>query len=44
MLSVSDGRSPMARLLADFRLSDRELPSDLRLLIEGKIKEYGRLA
>jgi hypothetical protein len=41
MLTESDGRSHMARLLASFTSSDEGLPSNLRMLVEEKIKEYG---
>jgi len=44
MLTESDGRSHMARLLATFTISDGDLPSELRTVVEKKIREYGRRA
>ncbi len=43
ILTASNGQSEMARLLSSFRISDDGLPFELRKLVKGKIKEYGRL-
>jgi len=43
MLTESDGRSHMTRLLSSFKTSEQNLPPDLRLLIGHKIVEYGGL-
>ena len=41
MLTESDGRSHMARLLTSFRNSGGGLATELQMLIEQKIVEYG---
>jgi hypothetical protein len=43
MLTSSDGRSGMARLLSRFGSSSAGLPPELKSLVEQKIREYGRL-
>jgi len=41
MLTPTDGRAEMPRLLSAFTLSDGSLPAELRQLVAEKIVEYG---
>ncbi len=42
MLTQSDGRAEMPRLLSAFRTANEGLPDELKLLVVQKIGEYGQ--